>query len=748
MKKFSFICIIMALLVFAACGGSSKNENKDEKSDSEEAVTDEDSDKTDTSSDTGVMNGDDDVDYTSEQPDTGDSTPDCDIGTIPSENDDDTGSEPCTQDKCGDWCGDFQSDKAHCGNCDTPCEEFEDCKEGKCVAFDCSEEKIKCFCNNSAGGICSGAETSDHELHCIDSSAPQTCGASDCGHLGKQCMPGQTCVKGACVCPDSLLQDPATGECLDPKSDDSCGVTSETVSDSSKYIKCGADEYCDGSDCVCNPGYKRCGGECVKILNDINHCGECDNKCGEHATCVEGICKCDNMYAICPGRETEGCITPNFRNCCGYKTTDSITDDVNSPAETCDTLHSCEISGNNWKCKCDTQVIDGKCIDPDTDNEHCGEELKNCNDITGSQCKSGVCVCKEGERIKTVDGVSKCVDVLNDPSCCGNSCKKCENTQACTGGDCHNTCESGFVKCKGRCLKKIEYFVTHVIHDGVESEDECECTINSSNAQACPDNGNNPNLGCRSAELGDDNNCSACGDKCPDGYSCISNQCRCRYGEQECSYQPNEFSGIASAYIYCIDGAKADELHLSYNEFEEIMCKSCKQDAANHEIWENVDNDWRNGCEVNLSDSREYCGTTKENAVNCSNKLKHVYGADCDNSKCIFEDCNSAEYRDCNNDSILAPADVDGCETDIQNDDSHCGKCGNACPDGAYCSGGSCCYKNYTDIEADLTQFQCCSGDTLYEYKPSFAFPFCWESPHYACTKENLDVDACWLKVK
>ena len=101
---------------------------------------------------------------------------------------------------------------------------------------------------------------------------------------------------------------------------------------------------------------------------------------------------------------------------------------------------------------------------------------------------------------------------------------------------------------------------------------------------------------------------------------------------------------------------------------------------------------------------------------------------------------------DCNNDAEMEVPD--GCEVDITSSDLHCGKCNYACPVGAHCQEGHCCYQDNENLKIDLSLFQCCAGNTLYEYRPHFAFPFCWGKARYACSKEDLSKNSCWERVQ
>ena len=56
---------------------------------------------------------------------------------------------------------------------------------------------------------------------------------------------------------------------------------------------------------------------------------------------------------------------------------------------------------------------------------------------------------------------------------------------------------------------------------------------------------------------------------------------------------------------------------------------------------------------------------------------------ECNNGTCALGPCNK-DFADCD----LAPEN--GCETDLKNNDDHCGSCAKSCMPGQGCSGGKC----------------------------------------------------------
>ncbi len=67
--------------------------------------------------------------------------------------------------------------------------------------------------------------------------------------------------------------------------DDDC----DGLSDENSFGLCGDDLVCEGGACGC-PAERSCGGGCVDIDTDPNHCGGCGNACAPGQGCVDGGC--------------------------------------------------------------------------------------------------------------------------------------------------------------------------------------------------------------------------------------------------------------------------------------------------------------------------------------------------------------------------------------------------------------------------------------------------------------------------
>ena len=100
------------------------------------------------------------------------------------------------------------------------------------------------------------------------------------------------------------------------------------------------------------------------------------------------------------------------------------------------------------------------------------------------------------------------------------------------------------------------------------------------------------------------------------------------------------------------------------------------------------------GCEVNIASDLNNCGA-------CGSRCTIVNGAGiCTGSSCRVQSCSSP-FRDCNGNA------TDGCESNSNSDVRNCGSCGNACParpntSVTLCSGGGCgfsCVSGYANCD-------------------------------------------------
>ena len=161
---------------------------------------------------------------------------------------------------------------------------------------------------------------------------------------------------------------------------------------------------------ACGTGERRCGGTCVSIATDPNHCGGCGILCTGGATCVSGVCG--------GGAGTSPLGNPA---------------DCGATHATCGDLEVCFMGA----CFCRPPYMNagGACVNFATDPANCGALGRDCG---GGVCVGGNCAsnCPGTTGIRDCSGA--CVQTRNDPGNCGGCGTLCSGSQVCVNGGCHD----------------------------------------------------------------------------------------------------------------------------------------------------------------------------------------------------------------------------------------------------------------------------------------------------------------------
>lgn len=652
----------------------------------------------------------------------------------------------------GKICVDLSTDPTHCGNCDTVCNHDEKCEDRVCTKA-CGEDEISCYCDKKITN-CSKDYREGTEILCLNPLANSTCGITECKDIESMttsvCAEGTSCkaVRGIyqCVCPDDLVL--YNDKCLNPLSIESCGVTENATS----LVQCNkTSELCDGKECKCLQGTLVCDGSCVNLLNDNNHCGQCGKKCRDNESCVDGICQCPEGLTHC----TEECLpVKNEKEFCGARG-ECNNPDPNSNdyrGEKCKDGFICD---DDDKCVCPSPLVlcNNECIDPNINDTYCGASEAcstqnntagtNCKEIhPNSSCQDGKCKCDNNLLVKIIDGTPECIDVKTDPRCCGgNSIEDCSKYtckisegEVCREGSCSKLgCPADKINCQGHCLNPKN---DHVMYDS-EQENSCLCQ-DDLQGQWCDDN-DNPNDGCFGGKIGTLQHCSNCEDKCLEGYTaCVPTssgaRCGCSDNSSVCKYKTED----DQEYVICTDLTRKD-LHMD-------DCGTCSLN------WGNLDGDWINGCEADLSSNIEHCGSVE---INCYETVQNVPSSliKCENGLCDYTMCQ-AGYDDCDADRS------NGCEVSIIDNTTHCGSCKNSCKTYQKClpdtqdelSRQYCCFEDGTGCQdCTLKHDACCKGQGLKLWRQCSQglFKECYckllIKDNYTCSKEQPG--KCWKEV-
>jgi hypothetical protein len=242
---------------------------------------------------------------------------------------------------------------------------------------------------------------------------------------------------------------------------------------------------------------------------------------------------------------------------------------------------------------------------------------------------------------------------------CGTSCEVSNSQMACNAGSCEViSCDGDFANCDG------------------DASTGCEVDTSSN-----------------------DDNCGSCGETCdaPDSDTvCSDSSCEivsCDAGFADCNDDPSDGCEVDI-------GSDADNCGGCGQVCEPTNAKgmcaagSCEVDTCDPGFAD-CDGDAANGCEVDLATDPNHCGS-------CNNICDLSGAAEaCVSSQCTIASCDPG-YGDCDGD------DASGCETNVHDDPTNCGSCGNSC-DLAHasetCSGGNCaidaCDSGYGDCDSD-----------------------------------------------
>jgi hypothetical protein len=116
-------------------------------------------------------------------------------------------------------------------------------------------------------------------------------------------------------------------------------------------------------------------------------------------------------------------------------------------------------NGGPTGCPSPFERCGGDCVDPRTDEDHCGACGEACD--PGEVCVDGTCEVTCGSGLVGCGG--SCIDPLSDPDHCGasGSCKgadagaACEQDEACVDGACSSSCPGTQVRCGQSCIDPL-----------------------------------------------------------------------------------------------------------------------------------------------------------------------------------------------------------------------------------------------------------------------------------------------------
>lgn len=379
----------------------------------------------------------------------------------------------CVAGRCVDTCA-----------CNPPCNRSsrDRCVVGQCQCARNCVAGGACGADDGCGGRCVGACSNPFSVcdaltatcNCTPRCTADTpCGDPDgCGGTCNEggCMPGFSCdaTRRTCVCmphcpPVEEFANVACGQSVPNlcEGGPSCGTGTRCAmmgQHCNEMGRCVADEeppdggmedgggMNDGGDGGggCPGGRTDCGGSCIDLQTNRNHCGACDNRCPAETTCTAGVCTCPGTGTLCDGR----CVNTQSENShCG------------ACGNACPALSSC--TGGMCSCvpHCDT----------DPSLVECGMDVPNacpggpaCG--RGTRCASGslcdpmtrrcVCIplCPPGVRCGVSDGCGgTCIGSCNTGEACARDPMD-ETRYFCSSAGCVGGCACNEVCSMNRCV--------------------------------------------------------------------------------------------------------------------------------------------------------------------------------------------------------------------------------------------------------------------------------------------------------
>jgi len=576
------------------------------------------------------------------------------------------------------------------------------------------------------------------------------------------------------------------------EADDDCdGVVDEGADDTDCAVD-HATSICTRGLCIlsaCDDGFRDCDGEqdngCEVDISTPDNCGACGNECEFDnlvALCVDGVCEpgaCAEPYLDCDDDDSE------------CETLGETLSDCGACGSTCPALARATPICMDGACAIDECVGNfGDCNDDATDgcelalNEaaHCGGcDIPCAFAGSATNCDSGTCVvdaCSPGHADCDGSRLTACESLDSDPHCgaCGQACTVdiLEHVTAagCDTRSCVFECMAGFGDCDGApngCETPLTGVNNcagcgnpcspdHAVGDC--GDGTCQVGVCDSGWADCD---GDPSNGCET-DAGRPENCGGCGVQCQvsppigcnggvcTGVLCPEGGADCD-GDDTCEADLSDDATCGGCNVQCtfdnnVNGHGSLACTVE-NNVPGQMAWGCEVSCTDG--FADCDGDYRNGCEVDLTDLNNCggCGSvcTKTRATpTCENRVCQVDTcdpdwADCDNDdldcetqlntandcgacgnecdfpfaaglcsgspgnrSCIIQQCVPVEHENC--DGQLGT----GCEADTRSDALHCNGCGNDCTSGPQVQGGSCidsacsysCAPNYRDCTGAL----------------------------------------------
>lgn len=263
--------------------------------------------------------------------------------------------------------------------------------------------------------------------------------------------PGGTGTKKDKPCPAGQVR--CEGKCINPNTNALyCGARGN-CSGLNRGYRCDDNEMCVDGRCRidCPQGFLLCGQQCIDPEKDLKHCGaklDCEGanagkSCSAGQVCSAGTCKikCPAGKVLC----NDECIDPLTSNlyCGAMGNCEGM-----QAGSRCEAQEVCDNGKCDLRCSADQVKCEGRCINPLEDRKHCGASGSCEGNLAGEDCGSDrICVkgrCRQDCEEGLVECDGKCIDPQQNNNFCGarklceglDKGQRCRLDQACRNASC------------------------------------------------------------------------------------------------------------------------------------------------------------------------------------------------------------------------------------------------------------------------------------------------------------------------
>lgn len=617
----------------------------------------------------------------------------------------------------------------------------------------CNVDNGSMICSNSACLLTSCYPGYDQ---CIANQCNSITEVTSCGNCGTNCNDNNVNAIASCVFNSSSKNYECQYTCIDSyyacNTSEPWDCDSNVDCDLCNSLVCDSDAHTDFS-CViinaiatcqysCNStGYQICPPNqlCNTSLEDVNHCGTCDNDCTslpntDYQECFGGVCvfSCSSTFKDCNLFPNDGCETniTTIEDCndCHIDCLAAVNNSISAECTYSNLSKGYECV--NYDCIPGySYCIDSKlCIETDNDPQNCGDCNNVCEltNVAVAGCQNSKCtveLCEANTADCNYDPSDGCEvnykESISNCGYCGNNCVIPGGevvAATCEAGICKiELCNDGYLDCNFDAADGCETEITTIGNCG-----NCTQSCDVPNAEnfciyppgSCSFSCHNSYMLCGNdcIFVNDISNCGQCGHNCYDPVynmktaNCSNQKCvekECKEGYKNC----DAFYGCETDITTTLNcGDCQNQCNVSNAN------NTCTISGCSFECNEGY---FQCGNECISSFDPYNCGGCKHSCLNFQ-----VLSAICNNSTCEIVMC-APGFADCDK------KPENGCEVFIYSSLNNCGACNNTCnlqnhTSDVSCSAATCeifaCAQNYSDCdsnynngcETDLSSVQSC----------------------------------------